>query len=186
MPAVPSPDRSARRAAAPHRIPLAYFITFRTYGTWLHGDTRGSVDRKHNVFGMPLLPHDPKRAGEDAAAMANPSSVLSAAQRAIVEAAVKGVCEHRGWILHALNVRTNHLHVVVSAQVSPERVMADFKAWGTRRLVEGGTMGRGARVWTRHGSTKYLWRSEAVAAACNYVIHGQEGDQLPVEPANGP
>jgi hypothetical protein len=38
----------------PHRefnddhIPLAYLITFRCYGTWLHGDSRGSVDRFHN------------------------------------------------------------------------------------------------------------------------------------------
>jgi hypothetical protein len=23
--------------------PLAYFITLRTYGTWLHGDDRGTV-----------------------------------------------------------------------------------------------------------------------------------------------
>ena len=23
--------------------PLAYFITFTTYGTWLHGDSRGSM-----------------------------------------------------------------------------------------------------------------------------------------------
>jgi hypothetical protein len=26
-------------------IPLAYLISFRAYGTWLHGDRRGSVDR---------------------------------------------------------------------------------------------------------------------------------------------
>lgn len=31
--------------------PLAYLITFRTYGTWLHGDERGSVDKNHNKFG---------------------------------------------------------------------------------------------------------------------------------------
>ena len=24
---------------------LAYFISFRSYGTWLHGDQRGSIDR---------------------------------------------------------------------------------------------------------------------------------------------
>ncbi len=46
----------------PHRefndehIPLAYFITFRCYGTWLHGDRRGSVDRFHNIYGTPRLP----------------------------------------------------------------------------------------------------------------------------------
>ena len=35
--------------------PCAYIITCRTYGTWLHGDSRTSVDRKHNVFLMPKI-----------------------------------------------------------------------------------------------------------------------------------
>ena len=35
--------------------PLAYLITFRCYGTWLHGDSRGSVDRFHNRYGAPLI-----------------------------------------------------------------------------------------------------------------------------------
>ena len=36
---------------------LAYFITFSTYGTWLHGTTKGkgSVDREHNQHGCPSL-----------------------------------------------------------------------------------------------------------------------------------
>jgi hypothetical protein len=41
--------------------PLAYFITFRTYGSWLHGDDRGSVDRGHNEFGSPLQPPSESR-----------------------------------------------------------------------------------------------------------------------------
>jgi hypothetical protein len=27
--------------------PLGYLITFRAYGTWLHGHERGSVDQHH-------------------------------------------------------------------------------------------------------------------------------------------
>jgi hypothetical protein len=42
-------------------VPLAYFITFHTYGTWIHGDDRGSVDRHHNLYGTPMLPPDPSR-----------------------------------------------------------------------------------------------------------------------------
>ncbi|MGH9840991.1 MAG: hypothetical protein ACREEM_19730 [Blastocatellia bacterium] len=42
------------------RIPLAYLITFRCYGTWLHGDERGSVDRDHNIYRTPFLPRDAK------------------------------------------------------------------------------------------------------------------------------
>jgi hypothetical protein len=36
-------------------VPLAYLITFRTYGTWLPGDERGSIDRFHNVFRSPRV-----------------------------------------------------------------------------------------------------------------------------------
>ena len=32
---------------------LAYFSTFRTYGTWLHGDDRGSTDRSHSDWDTP-------------------------------------------------------------------------------------------------------------------------------------
>jgi hypothetical protein len=40
------------------QIPLGYLITFRSYGSWLHGDRRGSVDRFHNRFGTPRIPHN--------------------------------------------------------------------------------------------------------------------------------
>ena len=42
-------------------IPLALLITFRCYGTWLHGDLRGSVDRDHNVYGTQRIGHEPPR-----------------------------------------------------------------------------------------------------------------------------
>lgn len=35
--------------------PLAYFISFRAYGTWLHGDKRGSIDRFHNRYRAPYI-----------------------------------------------------------------------------------------------------------------------------------
>ena len=35
--------------------PLAYLITFRSYGTWLHGDERSSIDRFHNRYKSPYI-----------------------------------------------------------------------------------------------------------------------------------
>ena len=35
--------------------PCGYLITFHTYGTWLHGDSRGSIDRINNIPGIPML-----------------------------------------------------------------------------------------------------------------------------------
>lgn len=39
--------------------PLAYMITCRTYASWLHGDERKSVDRKHNLFLTPKINKNP-------------------------------------------------------------------------------------------------------------------------------
>jgi hypothetical protein len=37
-----------------NHTPVGYLITFRSYGTWLHG-REGSVDRFHNAYGRPKL-----------------------------------------------------------------------------------------------------------------------------------
>jgi hypothetical protein len=39
------------------KYPLAYFITFTTYGTWLHGDPRGSFMKSPD--GAEHLDYDP-------------------------------------------------------------------------------------------------------------------------------
>ena len=54
----------------------------------------------------------------------------------------------------------------------PEAMMNAFKSWSTRGLQEEGLVElveRGGRVWSRHGSTRYLWNHGAVEAACAYV-----------------
>ena len=38
-----------------HPIPLAYFITFTCYGTWLHGNKETAVDRDHNIPQTPFF-----------------------------------------------------------------------------------------------------------------------------------
>lgn len=55
--------REIRRMAS-YTSALAYFITYHTYGTWLHGNEAGSVDSQHNIPGTPMLPSDPVRKHE--------------------------------------------------------------------------------------------------------------------------
>ncbi|MBX3402655.1 MAG: transposase [Phycisphaeraceae bacterium] len=153
--------------------PLAYFITFRTYGSWLHGDSRGSVDRRHNQFDSPMIPQSKALAASDGDQLAHLAVVLTPPQREIVTAAIIGVCEHKKWRLLAVNVRTNHVHTVVSAVQRPEFVMNAFKAWATRRLLEAAEFEKGTRVWSRHGSTVYLFKEDKVTEKCQYVIEGQ-------------
>ena len=153
--------------------PLGYFITFRTYGTWLHGDDRGLVDRRHNQFGTPLLAANRGRERVDREQLATSPVVLDASQRDLVARAIRDVAAHKQWTLHAINVRSNHVHMVVTADHVPEHVMNAFKAWATRRLREASLMGADQRVWSRHGSTIYLFRPENMAEKIRYVNEGQ-------------
>lgn len=152
-----------------YNVPIAYFISFRTYGTWLHGDERGSVDRRHNEFGTSLQPRSDNRAAWEKDELLHEPVKLSPEQRTVTDRSIREVCQHRGWQLHKLNVRTNHVHLVVTATGDPEPVMNAFKAWATRRLREAGLIGRDAKVWSRHGSTIYLFRPENFAEKCRYV-----------------
>ena len=159
--------------------PLGYLITFRTYGTWLHGDERGSMDRReYNVYGeMKIAPNALARS-RDRNLMKSPPFEMDAAARSVVKEAIREVCAFRNYGLFALNVRTNHVHLVVSACWAPGFMMNAFKSYATRRLRNEGAVSGNVRIWSRHGSTRYLWCDEHVAVAVEYVINGQ-GDELP-------
>jgi hypothetical protein len=118
-----------------NEFPIAYLITFGTYGSWLHGDVRGSIRRnpktakesKRIPINIPLK-EEMKRE------MKAQSVLLDTEQRKVVEAAIGEVCSMRQYSLHAVNARSNHVHSVVSAQCRPERLADALKAYATRRL----------------------------------------------------
>ena len=103
---------------------------------------------------------------------------LDASTAAAVEASVRETAEHRGWLVHAVNARTNHVHVVVSAPTRAERVMNAFKANATRVLrAQDQLPPDRSHVWSRHGSTRYLWDDDQLASAIDYVTN-QQGASL--------
>jgi REP element-mobilizing transposase RayT len=148
--------------------PLAFFITWTTYGSWLHGDAPGWVAKGVGGIQAP----DAQKREEARARMKDEPVVLNAQQGAIVEKTIREHCEFRGWQLHAVNVRTNHVHVVVTADRAPEEVMNQFKAWCSRRLNEA-EGGAGKRWWTKHGSTKWINDTAYLHNAVRYVVEGQ-------------
>lgn len=154
--------------------PLVYFITFRTYGTWLGGDERGTVDRWHNIPGRPRAVASPARAAYRTSLLRDEPGILHSVERTVVDAAIRETCAVREWPLLALNVRTNHVHVVLWSPEPPEKAMNMLKAYSTRALRREDLRGSSDRPWARHGSTRHLFRKDDVDAACAYVTYGQD------------
>jgi REP element-mobilizing transposase RayT len=157
--------------------PLAVLITFRTYGSWLHGDERGSVSRHRNVYGTRYLPPEEKWVETNIHRLKSKPVTLDAKQRECVDGAIRETCQIRGWVLLAINVRTNHVHVVASIGGSKSSLVLNaFKANATRRMRETGCWDRRGSPWVDKGSARNLWNERSVEKAIDYVINGQGGD----------
>jgi REP element-mobilizing transposase RayT len=159
-------------------VPKAFFITFRTFGTWFHGDERGSVDRRSkNKYGTPRIQSSSQLVWAESVQTDRPSFKLQGKERIVVDFAIRNLCVSRNYHLHALNVRTNHVHLVVGNSGNVERTMNAFKAFATKDLRSKGLIANDFKPWSRHGSTRYLWTDEHISAAVDYVVNGQ-GDDL--------
>jgi len=173
-------ERAEGAGRGQRTVPLAYFITFTCYGTWLHGKGLLSVDRNHNLPGNPFVRPNPEREARERQLMDQPPYEMDATRRQIVLDTIQEVSRYRGWRLLAAHVRTTHVHAVVEANDAPERVMNDFKGYASRHLNArrfDAAVPRRKR-WTMHGSTQYLWKPADVDTA-HYVLH-EQGEPMAV------
>ena len=166
------PDTPARPGSGPR----AYLITFTCYGTRLHGNKDGSVDRFRNQRHTRLLGENPGREQFDRGLLKHTAVTLTGEERAVVLETMRQHAAHRRWVLHAVHVRSNHVHVVLEADVRPEKAMTQFKAYASRAL---NGLGWREKRWAHHGSTRYLWEAREVDAAVDYVVH-QQGPAMAV------
>ena len=154
---------------------VAYFITWTTYATWLPGDSRGWAKKK--TWG--IQPPDPLLEDTARVSLAEAPVILSQEQRDLVDQVIVKHCQIRGWELHARNVRTNHVHIVVTAPgVEPNIVREQIKAWCSRRLSEhagltGGGKNGQRRWWTERGDIELIWNKEQLEAVVRYVLEMQ-------------
>ena len=156
-------------------FPIAYLLTFRTYGTWLHGGERGSVRRNgNNAFRGPMITSSVPLQEDMETLSKYPPFLLNEEQRKCVTEAMTEVCEFRNYLGRAINVRSNHVHSVISAPVKPEKIVNDFKAYATRRMRSEGLVNPERKIWSRGASTRYLWKPKHVLAAVDYVLYCQE------------
>jgi len=77
-----------------------------------------------------------------------------------------------------LQVRTAHVHVILSCPCSPDNALGEIKSRCTRKLREAGLIADDCRPWSRHGSTVYIFSQSQYEAAVRYV-RDEQGENLP-------
>ena len=146
---------------------LTVFSTWTTYRTWLPGDERGWFKRASGVQRADAL-----RTLASALRMTDDAATLDDAQRSVVEATIADHCGIRAWTLHAVNCRSNHVHVVVTApDRSREIPREQFKAWCSRKLSAAGPAR--ANWWSERGWDVDLHDEESLATVMDYVNERQ-------------
>jgi hypothetical protein len=154
--------------------PLAYFLTWTTYGTWLPGDARGWVSRRRRDG---KVVEAPSAALESFARdlMTETPVILDLSMRGIADEGIRQACREFHWTIRALEVRSNHVHIVVTAgDAGPGKVMGVLKVRATQALNALGAGPERDRWWTKDGSKRILNSPASVAAAIRYVEEQNE------------
>jgi REP element-mobilizing transposase RayT len=149
--------------------PLAFFITWPTYGTWLPGDERGWIEYQHGW----QLPNK-NLENHCRACMTEKQCLLTNLEREIVLQQILETCEFRKWHHLASDCRSNHAHIVIGAvNTNPKKIRADIKAWCTRRLRERSRPEQ-ENWWAERGSIRFVWDEESLSRVIQYVTEAQD------------
>jgi REP element-mobilizing transposase RayT len=172
------------------------------YGTWLPGDERGSVTSvrdarpedapsdfrfEHAIPGTPWEEELPglHRAAE--AQMKGPPIHFDVQKAEVVLAQFQETAAYRARVLRAVSIMYNHFHLVVQVadDPNPGRMLADFKAYGSRALNRCFGRPPSDTWWTNKGSKRKLKDEEALAAAIHYVLYKQPNPLVAWSPETG-
>ena len=150
--------------------PLAYFITWTVYGTFLPGDPRGWRKRRAgSQIAQPLLDHWHRER------LKHEVLLLSDQHRVVTKQAIAEICEFRGWRRWADNPRSNHVHLVVTAPGYAGNIVRDqTKAKCTRMLRVMDEGFRDRPVWSRGGDWQCINKDEELELAIQYVEEAQD------------
>jgi REP element-mobilizing transposase RayT len=156
------------------QFPFAYFLNFRTYGTWLHGDERGSTSHRNNQYHTPFITPNDKLQQNMRNHMTESAFQLTASQQHTVLHAIIDTCQYNHWILYAAHVRIEHVHLVLQSSTTKEETQKIIKTYATKYLKkQHHELVHREHIWSRHGSTKNIWASVDLFPALYYVVKKQ-------------
>jgi REP element-mobilizing transposase RayT len=99
---------------------------------------------------------------------------LNKVQRAKIEAVCREHAAIRGWVLHAVSARSNHVHLAVTADKSPAAVRDQFKANATRVLRREPEPIGNSKVWTRGGDCEIVDGENELDSVVTYITMAQD------------
>ena len=150
--------------------PVAFFITWTVYGTFLQGDERGWRRRKKGNQAP-----QPKLATWRRKRLKHAIELLGDAQQSVVAAEIDRLATFRDWHVWTKSARTNHVHVVVTASGYAGGTVRDqLKANCTRALRERWPKFVNRPVWTTGGDWQCINDEEKLEQLVVYVSEAQD------------
>ncbi|MBW3597099.1 MAG: transposase [Planctomycetes bacterium] len=158
-----------------------WLLTSTTYGKWLPGDVRGFVSNvrdgpgrevRHNIPGTPYDADMPGLRRFAVQKLRGPPVRFVKGQAEVLLGQFQETAAHRGWMLLAVAIMSNHVHLVVGVpgDPDPETLLRDFKSYGSRALNRRWSKPVSDTWWTESGSKRKLANEAAILAAVRYVI----------------
>jgi REP element-mobilizing transposase RayT len=156
-----------------------WFFTWRTYGTWLPGED-GFVSYYHPPDGRRVIDNRPgapptgpipalERYARDV--MTGEPVLLVRPQAEVLLRQLQETAGVRGWVIDAVAILTNHVHVVfgVPGDPDPSGMLRDWKSYASRALNRSGPRPNAPRWWADGGSKRRLKDQGHRLAAICYV-----------------
>jgi REP element-mobilizing transposase RayT len=149
--------------------PLAYHITWGTYGTRLHGDGRGTVWRAQNEFEAPIVGRHDHWERLERTLLRFPPVVLTLEQRRSIEDFFLPLCERGGWHPIAIAAAPDHVHCMVRATQLGREVRRWMKTFVSQCLGKRWPLAKGQSYWAECGSVKWVWTRPYFDRVFKYV-----------------
>jgi REP element-mobilizing transposase RayT len=156
-----------------------WFFTWRTYGTWLPGkdgfvgyyaaaNGKRVIDNRRGE--LPAGPI-PRLEEYSRAIMAGEPVLLERRMADVVLGQLKETATFRGWVIDAVAIMANHVHVVygVPGDPDPSAMLRDWKSYASRALNRSGAKPAGPRWWADQGSKRRLKDEDHRVVAIRYV-----------------
>jgi REP element-mobilizing transposase RayT len=164
--------------------PLAYHITFGTYGMRLHGDPRGTVHRSRNRPGDRIIGSQQDWQRLEERLMRFPVVPFDTIQRRFVEKVVPDICRRGDWEHHNAACGIDHVHVLLSASAEGAAVRKWLKRWLGQALSNRSPLAEGCSWWAEGGSVKWVWTEDYFNRVFDYVQ--RQRATKPPEPSRRP